>query len=97
MVSECLPSDALSQHLPSYLGFSYLGRWVSLHGCSSKAQPLLLTLAERYVLMAAPPDLERGVAPLGPPRPRGNRSLEVGKLLSAAPALAQPGALGRYP
>ena len=22
----CLPSDALSQHLPSYLGFSYLGR-----------------------------------------------------------------------
>ena len=30
--------------LPSYLGFSYLGRAVSLHGCSSKAQPLLLTL-----------------------------------------------------
>ena len=26
MVSVCLPSDALSQHLPSYLGFSYLGR-----------------------------------------------------------------------
>ena len=24
--SVCLPSDALSQHLPSYLGFSYLGR-----------------------------------------------------------------------
>ena len=23
-VSICLPSDALSQHLPSYLGFSYL-------------------------------------------------------------------------
>ena len=37
MVSVCLPSDALSQHLPSYLGFSYLGREVSLHGCSSKA------------------------------------------------------------
>ena len=46
MVSVCLPSDALSQHLPSYLGFSYLGRGVSLHGCSSKAQPLLLTLDE---------------------------------------------------
>ena len=43
MVSVCLPSDALLQHLPSYLGFSYLGRGVSLHGCSSKAQPLLLT------------------------------------------------------
>ena len=34
MVSVCLPSDALLQHLPSYLGFSYLGRGVSLHGCS---------------------------------------------------------------
>ena len=28
MVSACLPSDALLQHLPSYLGFSYLGRTV---------------------------------------------------------------------
>ena len=64
MVSVCLPSDALSQHLPSYLGFSYLGLGVSLHSCSSKAQPLQLTLEE-----VAPPDLERGVAPLGPPAP----------------------------
>ena len=69
VVSVCLPSDALSQHLPSYLGFSYLGHGVSLHGCSSKAQPLLLTLGEGYLLMATPPDLERGVAPLGPPVP----------------------------
>ena len=67
MVSLCLPSDALLQHLPSYLGFSYLGRGVSLHGCSSKAQPLLLTLDKRYLLTAPHPDLERGVAPLGPP------------------------------
>ena len=57
MVSVCLPSDALLQHLPSYLGFSYLGLGVSLHGCSSKAQPLLLTLDEQYLLTAAPPDL----------------------------------------
>ena len=57
MVSVCLPSDALSQHLPSYLGFSCLGRGLSLYGCSSKAQPLLLTLDEEYLLMAAPPDL----------------------------------------
>ena len=64
MVSVCLPSDALSQHLPSYLGFSYLGRGVSVHGCSSKAQPLLLTLVE-----ITPPDTEHGVAPLGPPAP----------------------------
>ena len=63
----CLPSDALLQHLPSYLGFSYLGRGVSLHSCSSKVQPMLLTLDEGYLLTAAPPNLERGVAPLGPP------------------------------
>ena len=69
MVSVCLPSDALLQHLPSYLGFSYLGRGVSLHGCSSKAQLLLLTLDEGYLLTVGPPDLERGIAPLGPPAP----------------------------
>ena len=59
MVLVCLPSDALSQHLQhllSYLGFSYLGHGVSLHGCSSKAQPLLLTLDEGYLLTAASPD-----------------------------------------
>ena len=39
-----LPSDDHSQHLPCNLGFSYLGRGIALHGCSSKAQPLLLTL-----------------------------------------------------
>ena len=69
MASVCLPSDALSQHLPSYLGFSYLGRGVSLHSCFSKEQPLLLTLHERYLLMAISPDLDHGVAPLGPPAP----------------------------
>ena len=62
MVSVCLPSDALSQHLLSFFVFSYLGRGVSLHGCSSKVQPLLLTLEE-----VTPPDLEHGVAPLSPP------------------------------
>ena len=63
-----LPSDVLLQHLPSYLGFSYLGQGVSLHACS-KAQPLLLTLDEGYILMATSPNLGRGVAPLGPPMP----------------------------
>ena len=74
----CLPSDALLQHLLSYLGFSYLGRGVSLQGCSSRAQPLLLTLDEGYLpqlplltlnvgllLSAAIPGLGLGVAPLG--------------------------------
>ena len=51
MVSVCLPSDALLQHLPSYLGFSYPGRGVSLHGCSSKAQLLLLTLEKVISLL----------------------------------------------
>ena len=69
MVSVCLPSDALLQHLPFYLGFSYLGRGVSLHGCSNKVQPVLLTLDEGYLLTTTPPDLERGVAPLGPSAP----------------------------
>ena len=54
MVLVCLPSDALSKHLLSYLRFSDLGGGVSLHGCSSKAQPLLLTLDEGYPLMATP-------------------------------------------
>ena len=72
MVSVCLPSDALSQHLLSYLGFSYLGRGASLHGCSSKVQLLLFTLDKGYLLTATPPDLECGVAlllalPVQPP------------------------------
>ena len=69
MVSVCLPSDALLQHLPSYLGFSYLGRGVFLHGCSSKAQLLHLTLDEGYLLTATLPDLQSGIAHLGHPAP----------------------------
>ena len=69
MVSVCLPSDALLQHLLSYLGFSYLGRGISLHGCSSKAQPLFLILDKGYLLTTALPDLEHVVATLGPPVP----------------------------
>ena len=69
MVSVRWPSDALLQHLLSYLDFCYLGRGVSLHGCSSKVQPLLHTLDEGYLLTAALPDLQRGIAPLGPPVP----------------------------
>src|SRR5574337_636090 len=78
MVSVCLTSNALFQHLPSYLGFSYLGCGVSLHSCSSKAQLLLLTLDKGYLLTAALPDLERGIAPLGPPAPAQPRLLGRG-------------------
>ena len=49
------------------LSFLLPWTWGSLHGCPSKAQPLLLTLDKGYLLMAAPPVLERGVAPLSPP------------------------------
>ena len=85
MVSVCLPSDALLQHLPSYLGFSYLGRGVSLHGCSSKAQLLLLTLDKGYLLTAALLDLPCGIAPLGPPAPMQPLllTLDDGYLLTA--------------
>ena len=51
-----------SQCLLSYLGFSYLGCGVSLHGCSSKAQLLLLTSDMGYLLTATTPDLGHGVS-----------------------------------
>ena len=78
MVSVCLLSDALLQHLPSYLGFSYLRCGVSLHGCYSKAQPLLLTLHEGYLLTASLPDRQRGIVSLGPPAPTQPRLLGRG-------------------
>ena len=55
---------------------------VSLHGCSSKAQPLLLTLDEGYLLTATVPDLQCGIAPLGLPAPA--QPLLLGLLLLAA-------------
>ena len=84
MVSVCLASDSISQNLPSYLGFSYLRHGVSLHKCSSKVQPLLLTLNEEYLLMATPPDLGHEVAPLGPPASAHPQLLGGGVALLAA-------------
>ena len=81
-----LPSDVLLQHLPSYLSFSYLGRGVSLHSCSSKAQPLLLTLDEGYLLTTTIPDLQCRIAPLGPPVPAQPRLLRL-LLPAASPGL----------
>ena len=43
IVSVCLPSDASCNTYRSYLGSSYLGHGVSLHGCSRKVQLLLLS------------------------------------------------------
>ena len=66
MVSVCLPSCK-----------TYRLTWVSITldvgylftGCSSKVQPLFLTLDEGYLLTATVPDLQHGIAPLGPPVP----------------------------
>ena len=80
--------SALLQHLPSYLGFCYLGRGVSLHSCSSKAQPLLLTLDEGYLLTTTIPDLQCRIAPLGPPVPAQPPLLGL-LLLAASPSLGR--------
>ena len=89
-VSVCLPSDAVLQHLPSYLSFSYLGLGVSLYGCYSKVQLLLLTLDKGYLLTAALPDLQRGIAPLGPPAPAQPPFLGYGLIFPAsAPGLGR--------
>ena len=53
VVSVCLPSDSVSQRLPSYWCLLYPGHGVSLHGFSSKVQLLLLTLDIGHLLAAA--------------------------------------------
>ena len=68
------------------LGFLLPWHGVSLHGCFSKAQPLFLTLDEGYLLTAAVPDLQRGIAPLGHPVPAQPSLLGL-PLPAAAPGL----------
>ena len=49
---------------------------------------MLLTLDEGYLLNATLPDLQHGIAPLGPPAPRSHGSLDVRlDLLATAPGL----------
>ena len=74
----------LSQHLPSYLGFSYLGCGVSLHSCSSKVQPLLLSLDEGYLLTDAPPDLEHALPSEPPGKSPMDRAAEARRLRRTA-------------
>ena len=50
VLSVCLPSDALSQHLLFYLGLCFLGCGVSLNGCCNKDHLLLLTLNVGHLL-----------------------------------------------
>ena len=58
----------MSPTTPTIL-LGFLLPWTWGPGSSSKAQLLNLTLDKGYLLTAAPPDLERGVAPLSPPVP----------------------------
>ena len=60
------------------LGFLLPWAWGISSCCSSKAQPLLLTLDEGYLLNAALPDLQCGIVPLGPPVPVQPRLLGRG-------------------
>ena len=82
MVSVCLPSDALLQHLPSHLGFSYLGQGYLFMAAPAKCSRCSLPWTRGYLLTAAVPDLQRGIAPLGPPVPA--QPLLLGLLLPAA-------------
>ena len=59
MVSVCLPSDALLQYLPSYLGFSYLGatgKTIALTRQTfvAKAMSLIFNVLSRLVIAFFP-------------------------------------------
>ena len=84
MVSVCLPSDALLQHLPILLGFLLLWMWGLSPRLLHQSTATALTLDEGYLPTATPSDLECGVAPLSPPVPMQHRPLDVGLLLLAA-------------
>ena len=67
------------------LGFSYLGRGVSLQGCSSKVQLLLLTLDEEYLSSRLPlMTLKVEYLLLALLHLCSHHSLDVGLLLSVA-------------
>ena len=57
------------QHLPSYLGFSYLGCGVISSRLLQQSAAAAPYLDEGYLLTATLPDLQCGIAPLGPPVP----------------------------
>ena len=85
MVSVCLPSDASCN--------TYHLTWVSLTlgvgylftAAPAKHSRCFLTLDEGYLLTATLPDLQRGIAPLGPPVPVQQPLLGRG-LIFPAPA-----------
>ena len=62
----CLPSDALATST-ILLGFLLPWTWGISSGLLQRSTATAPYLEEGYLLTATPPDLERGVAPLGPP------------------------------
>ena len=99
----CLPSDVLLQHLPSYLGFSYLGVGYLFTAAPAKHSCYSLPWTRGISL---PPDVQRGIAPLGPScawqppllrlfLPAAGPGLRCGWLLpAAAPGLGREVAYG---
>ena len=76
VVSVCLPSDALLQHLPSYLGFSYLGHGYFFMAAPAKCSHCSLPWTRD--MFSLPPFLTPGIAPLGPPVSAQARLLGLG-------------------
>ena len=70
---------------------------ISVQCCSSEVQLLLLTFDEGYLLTAAPPDLECGVAPLGPSTPTQPPLLGLGLLLMSLVAFLVAQMVKRLP
>ena len=65
MVSVCLPSDALLQHV--LLGFLLPWAWGISSRLLQQSVAAAPYLGRGYLLTAALSDLQRGIAPLGPP------------------------------
>ena len=69
MVSVCLLSDALLQQPTILLGFLLPWTWGISSWLLQQSAAIAPYLGRGYLLTTAPSDLERGIAPLGPPAP----------------------------
>ena len=79
------------------LGFLLCWAWGNPSRLQNKAQPLLLTLEEVYLLIATLPYLQRGIAPLGPPVPTQPPFLGCGVApLGCRPWPRTQGSYGRW-
>ena len=79
MVSVYLPSDAILQHRLTWVSLT-LGVGYLFTATPAKRSRCSFTL-EGYLLTASLPDLQREIAPLGPPAPVQPRFLDPGLVL----------------